>query len=233
MAYTFETAVSNTLKRVGVIQGDSGALTSFTDSARQTDIDVAIQVWNEMMQELYDQSLIDHGGLATGLITLTTGTGGREYSLATDFEKFSGGDVLLRSTNGDNWQIVEYPGGYVQMVNDQITATEYRGQPTRAVINPTNGKLRLDTDPGNDESGDTYGYLYEKRISLTATGDTFPFSDTVVDALLPAVSLKWKRERHNEDFTEREFNKSFSRASSFLTKRQPSTQYGRRTLGRR
>ena len=53
MAKTLLNAVNEILKRVGVISGDSGALTTLTDSARQKPIDVAIQVINEAMDELY------------------------------------------------------------------------------------------------------------------------------------------------------------------------------------
>jgi len=47
-------AVNDTLRRVGVIAGDAGELTTFTDTARQREIDIVTQAWNEVCHELYD-----------------------------------------------------------------------------------------------------------------------------------------------------------------------------------
>ena len=54
MAYTLLDAVNLSLKRVRVIQGDAGVLTTLTDSARQADIDIMIQAWNEIISDLYN-----------------------------------------------------------------------------------------------------------------------------------------------------------------------------------
>ncbi|KKK67927.1 hypothetical protein LCGC14_2949200 [marine sediment metagenome] len=43
MPYSFLEATNETLKRTGDIAGDAGDLTSFTDSARQTTVDVALK----------------------------------------------------------------------------------------------------------------------------------------------------------------------------------------------
>src|SRR5690242_2414132 len=77
---TLLNSVNEILKRVSVIAGDSGALTSLTDSARQVDIDTAVQVVNEGIDELYSttgESLPNQRASST--ITLATGT--RNYSL--------------------------------------------------------------------------------------------------------------------------------------------------------
>ena len=72
MAVTFLQAVNETLKRVRVIQGDAGELVTstiastatgavatgaFTDSGRQTEIDLAIQLWQEGLHEIYAMGL--------------------------------------------------------------------------------------------------------------------------------------------------------------------------------
>lgn len=234
MAYTFIDGINRVLKRVGVIQGDAGDLTDFTESSKQIDIDVAIQVWNEMLHELYSRNLFK-GEAAEGSITLVTGTttatdylAPREYALASDFERMSGKKygtrILYNESNGH--KLTEYPGGYDQLKADRPLATDYVGTPRHWVINPIRGGIELDTNPGSGDSGDVYKYLYDKRLALTATGDTFPFSDTVVDALVPSVSQLWKRDRNNQ-FDGDIFRVSFNRAVEYLTQGQSRKRYGK------
>jgi hypothetical protein len=189
MAYTFLQAMNATLKRVGIIQGDSGNLTDFSDSPRQTDIDVMIQSWNEILNELYKFKEFPQE-VASSTITLATGT--REYALASDFEGFVE-SYLTDETNGD--RIFEYPGGFRQMTNDQLQPANYTGQPLYFAVSPVNGKVRLDTVPTSDENGNVYTYYYTKRLSLSATTDTFPFSDTVVELLYLPVCEIWNQKR--------------------------------------
>lgn len=51
MAKTLLNGVNEVFKRIKLIQGDAAALTSLTDSARQHSIDLAIQIWNEVVDE--------------------------------------------------------------------------------------------------------------------------------------------------------------------------------------
>jgi len=48
--------VNEVLKKVSVIQGDTGALTTLSDSAKQVFIDPAVQSWNEAVDQLYSIS---------------------------------------------------------------------------------------------------------------------------------------------------------------------------------
>ena len=52
MAKTLLDGVNEVLKRVSLIQGDNAILTDLTDSSRQVYIDVAVQVWNESVDEI-------------------------------------------------------------------------------------------------------------------------------------------------------------------------------------
>lgn len=236
--YNFLDAVNKTLKRVGVIQGDTGALTDFTEAAHQTDIDVAMDVWNELIHELYSRGLFK-GEIAQGTITLLTSTttattagqgpGVREYSLATDFERMAGTsrETRVLSNAAKGLQMGEYPGGYERMIADQTTASDYAGQSNRFAISPITGNIRIEADPQSGQSSDAYTYLYDKRLFMSATGDTFPFSDTVVDSLNPAAAQLWKRDRKKE-FDAELFNKGFNRAMAYLTQTQPRNRYAPR-----
>lgn len=56
MAKTLLNCVNEIFKRTSLIAGDAGALTSLTDAARQPAIDQAVQVVNEGILYLYNQS---------------------------------------------------------------------------------------------------------------------------------------------------------------------------------
>lgn len=211
MSYSLLDAVNHVLKRVKIISGVNGELASLTDSPRQTAIDTAVQIINESMHELYsvnEKPLPQES--ATQNVTLVSLT--REYTLSPVPEAIR--FPLMDTTNGR--YVFEYPGGYESMRVAQPQPDNYQGVPRYACINPTNGKLRFDVTPQATEAGLIYELLYDKRLSLTAATDTFPFSDTVVDSLVPAWSELWKREQRNS-FDKDIYMLSFGRASRYLT----------------
>jgi len=210
VAYSLLDAVNNTLKRVKIISGVNGDLSSLTDSARQTQIDTVVQVINESIHELYSLSEIPlPNQSATSNITLVTDT--REYALPSDLEQIR--FPLMDTTHGR--YILEYDGGYEQMRIDQPIPDNFKGTPLYACINPTNDMLRLNVTPQAPENGLVYEMLYDKRHSLSAAADTFPFSDTVVDALVPAWGQMWSREQRNS-FDKDLFAYHFGRAVRYL-----------------
>ena len=235
MPLVFLDAVNETLKRVGVIQGDAGELVTgtgtddeFTDSARQTDIDLAIQIWQESMHELLSLGLFANEA-STATITLVAGQ--REYTLAADavFERFAGKTEDTRVLRGATTGLIvtQYPGGYDQMLVDQPVATDYTGDPGRYAISPVNGDIRLDAEPTADNAGDTYNALIETVQSLTSTmaTDAFLWTDTVTNALIPVVAETWTRHMKQE-FDAEQFRRSLTRAASIARKDQRRTRWG-------
>src|SRR3990167_5391128 len=203
MPLAFLDVVNATLKRVGVIAGDSGELSTSTSTATsgqytasgiftsrsdiQHSVDLVLQMWQEATSELYSLNLVPNL-LATATISLVTGT--REYALPGDFERVAGthdGVRMLRAST-QSYVIPQYPGGYLQMLVDQPVASDWTGAPTAWAISPRNEQLRLDREPTSDENGQTYNLAYERRVELTSTmaSATMPFSDTVCWALIPA-----------------------------------------------
>lgn len=222
MATTFLQAVNATLKRVGIIQGDSGALSSFTDSGRQTDVDVMLDAWNDVIAELYKAGDFP-GEQEENSFTLSSGTG--EYTLATDYTRILGNPICVAR----NLIIEKWPGTFAELREAQPDPSDFTGQPNYWVINPTNDKIRLDRQATADEDGDVYTYINEKRINMSATGDTFPFSDEVVDALKPAVCQVWSADQKSQ-FNEGIYQASMSRAAQLLSRDRKSDRYGVRTL---
>ena len=240
MAIVFLDAINASLKRVRVIQGDAGELATstvtstatglvatgaFTDSGRQTQIDLMIQVWQEAVHELYTYGLFPKEAKNA---QFALSEGDRTYSFNTDFERFAGKLQVIRAAT-EQHLLTEYPGGYEQLVADQAVASDYIGQPNHWTINPIDNKIHLDRDPSAAEQGKTYQYLYEKRIGLTATmaTETMPFSDTVSDALVPVAAEGWNRIMKKE-FDSTLFRNSIARAAKIVTGKQRRIRYGSR-----
>ena len=230
MAYTLLQVTNRTLRRLNIIKGDVGDITVFTDTGLLHEIDVTLQIWNEAIYALYDLGAIT-GETATGTITLATDT--REYSLPSDFEQFSGETYLARvMVNAtDNRKIWEYQTfeadtPYHQMFLDQPRPADFTGEPHAWVINTTTNKIRFDHTPTSDENGDVWTFLYDKRLSLTATGDTFPFTDTVVDNLMPAVSDTIRLELRREARNPLRDQEAFVIAVNLATQRKRRKKYG-------
>jgi len=219
--------VNETLKRASVIQGSSGVLTSFTDTARQTEVDMMLSSWNDVIDDLYSVPGIERGQTAEGSITLSTsGTdSGREYSVPSDFV-----DVIGNLVNEENSYLLKpFPGGFEAMRIARADPDDFQGQPSWFVIEPVNGNIRIDTTPTADEEGDIYEFTYQKAINLTATTDLFPFDDEVVRTLQDAVWQTWVlRRKSRADFLESVFQRSVSRAAAMLSGGPVKKGYGPR-----
>ncbi|HEY6019654.1 MAG TPA: hypothetical protein VIY48_07065 [Candidatus Paceibacterota bacterium] len=211
MSKTLLTGVNDLLERTGIIDSN-GTLSSFTNQGLQLFIDLAIQVWNETVDDICNMMGTPHSGeTASSTITLVTGT--REYALPSDLVQMRW--PLMDQTNGN--YITEYPGGYEQMRIDQLIPGNWTGLPYAAAINPTTGYLRMDRAPTSSENGFAYDLLYDKDLVMTTTTDTFPFSDATYRAVLPVVTEAWERRKRN-DFDLEEHRKQLSRALSYSNK---------------
>jgi hypothetical protein len=221
MAKTLLNAVNETLKRVNEIAGDAGLLTTLTDSARQHPVDIAVQVVNEGVIDLYSVSQIAQPNeQAESTVTLVTST--RAYALASDL-------VALRwpfidKTN--NQYLTQYPGGYnAMLVGD--SEQDDTGLPHFAAIRPTDGYLHLDRAPTSVENGRIYTYQYDKSLIMSAAASTVPFTDEVFTMMVPVWTQLWKREMRNE-FDDGLYMKNLGVASKLLTRVQPITSYSPR-----
>lgn len=214
MAKTLLQGVNDVFKRLNLIAGDSGELSSLTDSARQQWIDVAVQVWNEALEELYSTAEMSFPQeLAENTITLVTDD--RDYALETDLAQLveQQGVYFVDETN--NHFIFKYAGTYEDLVIDQVDPSTFVGLPSFAVIRPTDGQAYMDRIPTAEENGRVYKYRYHKDVSLSAAANTFPFTDTVYRAMIPAVSQLWLRDQRNT-FDGEIFVASMGRASRLL-----------------
>lgn len=218
MAKTLLDATNEILKKVGVIAGDAGLLTTLTDSARQVSVDLAIQVVNEGIDELYTTAEIAMPNEQNeGAITLTLGT--NAYALAAALVQIRW--PMIDRTNSQF--IFEYPGGYNAMLiaDPEVDDT---GLPHFGTIRPTDSQLFLDRRPTAADVGRVYYYQYDKTLELTIAGSSVPFNDTVFRAMVPVWAQLWRRARRG-DFDEPVFRMSIGRASRLLTQKQMRTHY--------
>ena len=221
MAKTLLNSVNEIFRRVSLVAGDSGLLTSLTDSARQVDVDVAVQAVNEGIDELYStvgRAMPNQQSSST--ITLATNT--RNYSLASDLVRLH--FPLIDRTH--NQYIYEYEPGYdaLLLLDPEQDDT---GQPFYAVIRPTDGSLFLDRAPTSTYNGYVYTYQYDKDWVLSVSTDTVPFDHAVFRAMVPAWVLIWKRERRNE-FDDVLFKASIGRAARLLPEKAPRANWNPR-----
>jgi hypothetical protein len=221
MAKTLLNGLNEIFKRVSLIAGDAGALTSLTDSARQTAIDQGVQVINEANDELFTVSEIPMPNeQAESTLVLVTGT--RAYTLATDLVQLRW--PMIDKTNSQLLQ--EYPGGYNAMLLGDMEQDD-AGLPQYGVVRPTDSKLHLDRAPSSAENGRIYTYQYDKDLVLDEAADNFPFRDAVFRAMVPVYVQLFKRENRNE-FDEALYRVNLGRASRVLTQRQPRESYSPR-----
>lgn len=221
MAKTLLQAVNEVFKRVSLVAGDSAALTSLTDSSRQVDIDIAVQVINEGTDALYSTCELSFpSGTAESTVVLATGT--RAYTLATDLSRIHW--PLIDKTNTQ--LIYEYPDGYegLLLLDPEQDDT---GLPFWGVIRPTDGKLHLDRAPTSADNGKTYTYQYDKNTGMSAAADTVPFNDLVFRAMVPAWVQLWKRQRRQE-FDSGLYKEAFGQAARLLTHAVPRDSWNPR-----
>jgi hypothetical protein len=227
LAYTALQVVNKILARVGEVAGDTTAITAFTDTAHQRAIDVALQALNELIHEMYGLECLQ-GEAATGTITLVSGSAGREYALPSDFIQFAGKTyetrVLVDQTN--RRILYEYPGGWERMFADQLNPDDYTGPPGAFAINKSNDKIRVDANPDTTNVGDVFTFLYDKRVTITAITDTFPFNDQVADALIAGIAEVWRVIIDRDTRESAYASLGFRRAIRLLRQTKPAVRYG-------
>lgn len=228
---TLLTGINELLKRTGEISGDAQELTTLIDSARQHKIDVAVQVYNELIDELYEASNVSHPTELDENTNITLVTSDRDYTLPTDLVQIRW--PLIDQTNGR--YLAEYPGGYDQLIIDQPIPENFTGLATHAAIRSTDGLLYLDRLPTANETGLIYKLFYDKDLSLSLATDTFPFTDAVFRAVMPAAAnmLRWSTQNDDKPLNRALFRSQIGRAARLLSRQQTRERWNRsKSVGR-
>lgn len=218
MSHTLLDAVNETLKRVNVIAGTAGLLSSLTSSAIQHNIDIAVQVINEGIDELYSTSGTSMPKQsAQSTITLALGT--REYSLATDLERLHW--PMIDRTN------TQYLFLWPQSYDDLLLLDPqqaYTGLPIWGIISPDTNMLRVDRAPDSASTGKVYTYQYDRDTVLVNATDAIPFNDPAFRAMVPAWAQLYRRGMRL-DFDADLYTQAVGRASRMAIEEQQRTSY--------
>jgi hypothetical protein len=215
MAKTLLDGVNEVLRKKSLIAGDASVLTSLTDSARQSWIDIAVQSINEGIDELFSitrRSLPKQMVEAT--ITLVNGT--KAYALPSGLVRLHW--PLIDRTN--RRFIQEYATGYEGMLLVDLGQT-FTGLPLYAAIRASDNYLVLDRTPTTAENGNVYNYQYDKDTVLSSASDTMPFNDAVFRAMVEVWAQLWERVKRTQNYDEMIFKSSMGRAARLLTQSQP------------
>ena len=225
MSHTLLDAVNETLKRVRVVDtGNTGLLASLTNSSVQHNIDVAVQVINEGVDELYSAIGKSMPGQSAES-TITLATGSREYTLASDLVTLKW-PMVDRTNTQYLWQWEDTYEDLLALDPQQ----NQTGLPIWGMVSPINSKLRVDRACDTASNGRIYTYEYEKNTVLVNAADAIPFNDACFRAMVPAWVQLYKREERNE-FDQALFMQSIGRASRFVVEEKPRDSYSARRQG--
>ena len=214
MAKTLLNGVNEVLKKVDILDEDSGLLESLSDSARQTFIDLAVQVINEVLDELYTVTKRSKPKqLKESTITLVADQ--QAYPLHTALVRLRREFDLIDESNNHTITILD-EDGYHQIIIGDLEQDD-TGLPNWAAIRPTDAQLFLDRKPTANDAGKEYKYRFDKDMELTDFDDPFPFTDPVFRGVVVAAAELWKGYRHQE-FSEPLFKNALGRSARLLSK---------------
>ena len=219
------------LLKVKVLDNDSGKLTSLTDSARQVFIDTAVQVVNETLDELYSPEVCDLPKpkmLKQGSLSLVTGE--RTARLSSQSIALRREYNLVDRTNNHTIYILD-EHGHLEVIESD-TEQDDTGLPSFCAIDPTQERhIIFDRAPTASENGNTYVYFYDRELELSDKEDTFPFSNTVFRAFVPAATEMYRLYQHQQ-FERTLYRRSLARAASRLSRLSKSGNYRPRHAGK-
>jgi hypothetical protein len=181
--------VNRLLRINGVIRGDDDILTTFSDTQHSADIQMAQIAIQDELSEIVSERLIPYEK-TSDTVTLLTAT--RTYALASDFIRFFGDNPSFYDSTR-NVRIYEYTGGE-NLLKDQIyTYATDSGAPTWWYWDDTTTKkVAFFNVPDSSFNNRSLSYDYEKDVSVTNTGDTLPFHNTIeANAFIQAAARRF------------------------------------------
>ena len=211
MAKTLLNGVNEVLKKARALDSQ-GNLSTLTDSARQMFIDTAIQVINEVTDELYTLAdLSKPKQLKEATITLVTNQ--QAYALNSDLILLRREYHLIDEANSQTITILG-EDGYWRIIRGDLQQDD-TGLPHWACIRPTDGRLFFDRKPDAAANGNVYKYRYDRDLEFDEACDVFPFSDMVFRAVVPAAAELYSFYQQ-QAFNETIFKASLGRAAGLL-----------------
>lgn len=170
-ASTFLEAVTRVLRLNAILRGDTDAPASFSDTAHNASMQIAIMAIQDELASLVADRLIP---FEKGSNTITLEDGTRTYELDSTFINFYGFPHFYDST--DNRMIPMWPGGQESL---QVTDFKYlttSGTPNWWYWEPTTSKkVGFYHVPNSSYDGRSLTYHFEKSVYVSLSTDTMPF----------------------------------------------------------
>lgn len=163
--------VNRILRLNAIIRGDTDTVSTFSDTAHNASLNIAILAIQEEIIRLIARRLIPKERNTSGNILFVAGN--RTYDLASDFIRFYGIPHFYSST--DNRQLFEYSGGLERL---QIDVADYETQPGDPQwwyfepMDSTNKKVGFFQVPNIAK---TLTYDYEASVLPSIAADELPF----------------------------------------------------------
>jgi hypothetical protein len=185
MSTTFLQCVNRILRTAAVIRGDTDTVATFSDTAHNASLNLAIVATQNELIRLIADRLIPSERKTSGTITTVANT--RTYALASDFTRFYGYPHLYDAQ--DNRQIYEWPGGLEKLQLEIYTYATDTGEVNWWYWEPGATKeIGFFQVPGS--SGDVLTYEYEGSVLVSASTDVLPFHNTEEDYMFIEMAAR-------------------------------------------
>jgi hypothetical protein len=185
MSATFLSTVNRILRTCAIIRGDTDTISTFSDVQHNASLNLAIlAVQNELVRLVADR-LIPAERQTSGTITTVSGT--RTYSLASDFTRFYGVPHFYDSSA--NRQIYEYPGGLEALQIQYYTYATDTGTPNWFYWEPTSTK-KVGFFQVPADSGTVLSYEYEGSVLIDDASDVLPFPNSEEDYMFTEMAAR-------------------------------------------
>jgi hypothetical protein len=185
MSATFLSTVNRILRTCAIIRGDTDTISTFSDVQHNASLNLAIlAVQNELVRLVADR-LIPAERQTSGTITTVSGT--RTYSLASDFTRFYGVPHFYDSSA--NRQIYEYPGGLEALQIQYYTYSTDTGTPNWFYWEPTSTK-KVGFFQVPADSGAVLSYEYEGSVLIDDASDVLPFPNSEEDYMFTEMAAR-------------------------------------------
>ena len=170
-ASPFLEAVTRVLRMNAIIRGDTDAPSSFSDTAHNASMQIAIVAIQDELANLVADRLIPFEK-TSATITLEAGT--RTYTLDSTFINFYGFPHFYDDT--DNRVIPMYPGGQEKLQLVDFRYQTVQGAPNWWYWEPTTTKkVGFYQVPNSSYDGRSLTYHFEKSVYVSLSTDTMPF----------------------------------------------------------
>lgn len=168
---TFLDVVTRVLRLNAILRGDTDAPSSFSDTAHNSSMQIAIVAIQDELANLVSDRMIPFEK-TSATITLASGT--RTYALDSTFVNFYGFPHFYDST--DNRIIPMWPGGQESLQVSDYKYLTTTGAPNWWYWEPTTTKkVGFYQVPDSTYDSRVLTYHFEKSVYVSLSTDTMPF----------------------------------------------------------